>query len=63
MSYNSRRPPDSTTENVAVFIWQQMSRVMEGQLPDGARLAKVKIHETDNNIVVYRGANSLDKVI
>lgn len=41
----------STTENVAIYIWDQMKAL----LPDPNLLYEVKIHETDNNIVVYRG--------
>lgn len=41
----------STTENVAVFIWRQMIST----LPNPSLLHKVKIYETDKNIVVYRG--------
>uniref|UniRef100_A0ABK0KZU1 6-pyruvoyl tetrahydrobiopterin synthase n=2 Tax=Rattus norvegicus TaxID=10116 RepID=A0ABK0KZU1_RAT len=40
----------STTENVAVYIWENLQRL----LPVGA-LYKVKVYETDNNIVVYKG--------
>lgn len=40
----------STTENLAVYIWDHMVE----QLPEGL-LYEVKIHETDKNIVVYRG--------
>lgn len=40
----------STTENVCVFIWDNMAKL----LPPGL-LYEVKIHETDKNIVVYRG--------
>jgi len=40
----------STTENVAVYIWHSLS----GLLPKGM-LHKVKIHETDKNIVTYKG--------
>ncbi|KAM4623690.1 6-pyruvoyl tetrahydrobiopterin synthase [Polymixia lowei] len=40
----------STTENLAVYIWDNMVKV----LPPGL-LYEVKIYETDNNIVVYRG--------
>ncbi|PSN46335.1 6-pyruvoyl tetrahydrobiopterin synthase [Blattella germanica] len=41
----------STTENVAVFIWNNMKE----QLPDPTLLHEIKIYETDKNIVVYRG--------
>ncbi|XP_053197733.1 6-pyruvoyl tetrahydrobiopterin synthase [Scomber japonicus] len=40
----------STTENVAVYIWDNMVKA----LPSGL-LYEIKIYETDNNIVVYRG--------
>lgn len=42
--------PRSTTENVAVYIWDNMVKV----LPPGL-LHEIKIHETDKNVVVYRG--------
>ena len=41
----------STTENVAVFIWNGIVQ----KLPAGVDLDSVKIWETDKNIVVYRG--------
>lgn len=41
----------STTENLAIFIWQQM----ESSLPSGVVLYKIKVWETDNNIVEYTG--------
>nr|KAF6438782.1 6-pyruvoyltetrahydropterin synthase [Molossus molossus] len=40
----------STTENVAVYIWENLQKF----LPVGM-LYKVKVYETDNNIVVYKG--------
>ncbi|XP_005069555.1 6-pyruvoyl tetrahydrobiopterin synthase isoform X1 [Mesocricetus auratus] len=40
----------STTENVAVYIWESLQKL----LPTGV-LYKVKVYETDNNIVVYKG--------
>ncbi|KAL5004722.1 hypothetical protein ScPMuIL_018178 [Solemya velum] len=40
----------STTENVAVFIWDRLSELV----PHGL-LYEVKIHETDKNVVYYRG--------
>lgn len=40
----------STTENVAVFVWRQMSKV----LPSGLQL-RVRLHETDKNVVTYEG--------
>ncbi|XP_062270142.1 6-pyruvoyl tetrahydrobiopterin synthase [Platichthys flesus] len=40
----------STTENVAVYIWDNMVKALLPNL-----LHEIKIHETDKNIVVYRG--------
>ncbi|XP_039352051.1 6-pyruvoyl tetrahydrobiopterin synthase-like isoform X2 [Mauremys reevesii] len=40
----------STTENVAVYIWENLQKC----LPAGT-LYKVKVYETDQNIVVYKG--------
>uniref|UniRef100_A0A2K5F1Q1 6-pyruvoyl tetrahydrobiopterin synthase n=1 Tax=Aotus nancymaae TaxID=37293 RepID=A0A2K5F1Q1_AOTNA len=45
---------DVTTENVAVYIWDNLQKV----LPVGV-LYKAKVHETDNNIVVYKGESLL----
>ena len=41
----------STTENVALFIWQSLCE----QLPDPKMLYEVKVHETDKNVVTFRG--------
>eukprot|EP01147_Barroeca_monosierra_P000855 gene855-4127_t len=41
----------STTENLAVFIWKSLSPL----LPAEVQLHEVKVHETEKNIVVYRG--------
>ncbi|KAL8173555.1 UNVERIFIED_CONTAM: hypothetical protein K2H54_007733 [Gekko kuhli] len=46
----------STTENVAVFIWENLQK----RLPKGA-LYKVKVYETDKNIVVYKGEEAVPK--
>uniref|UniRef100_A0A672FN35 6-pyruvoyl tetrahydrobiopterin synthase n=1 Tax=Salarias fasciatus TaxID=181472 RepID=A0A672FN35_SALFA len=40
----------STTENLAVYIWDNMAKVLP---PD--TLYEIKIHETDKNVIVYRG--------
>ncbi|NWU92406.1 PTPS synthase, partial [Upupa epops] len=40
----------STTENVAVFIWDNLKKL----LPTGL-LYKVQVCETDQNVVVYKG--------
>ncbi|NWX19116.1 PTPS synthase, partial [Aegotheles bennettii] len=44
----------STTENVAVFIWENLKKL----LPVGT-LYKVKVYETDKNIVVYKGEETM----
>eukprot|EP01125_Pyxidicula_operculata_P022309 TRINITY_DN9052_c0_g1_i1.p1 TRINITY_DN9052_c0_g1~~TRINITY_DN9052_c0_g1_i1.p1 ORF type:complete len:141 (-),score=16.59 TRINITY_DN9052_c0_g1_i1:11-433(-) len=43
----------TTTENLAVFMWNSLRKVM----PNPNILYKIKIEETDNNSVVYRGEN------
>eukprot|EP01113_Clastostelium_recurvatum_P036388 TRINITY_DN5176_c0_g1_i1.p1 TRINITY_DN5176_c0_g1~~TRINITY_DN5176_c0_g1_i1.p1 ORF type:complete len:157 (+),score=40.53 TRINITY_DN5176_c0_g1_i1:49-471(+) len=39
----------TTTENFAVWIWRQLQPRMQGLLYE------VKLHETENNSVIYRG--------
>ncbi|KAK6642651.1 hypothetical protein RUM43_004153 [Polyplax serrata] len=46
----------STTENVAVYIFQELQKAMR----DPELLYEVKVHETDKNIVVYRGETDAD---
>ncbi|XP_061910969.1 6-pyruvoyl tetrahydrobiopterin synthase [Entelurus aequoreus] len=40
----------STTENLAVYIWDSMAEALAPK-----NLYEIKIHETDKNIVTYRG--------
>ncbi|XP_072881934.1 6-pyruvoyl tetrahydrobiopterin synthase isoform X1 [Hemitrygon akajei] len=40
----------STTENIAIYIWENLQK----RLPPGL-LDEVKVYETKKNIVVYRG--------
>ncbi|KAG5262662.1 hypothetical protein AALO_G00277460 [Alosa alosa] len=40
----------STTENLAVFIWDSLTKLLPPNL-----LYEIKVYETDKNIVVYRG--------
>ncbi|CAG8514321.1 13988_t:CDS:2 [Ambispora leptoticha] len=47
--YFKKRP--STTENLAVFIWRNLKK----NLPHDVTLYKVKVHETDHNVAVFRG--------
>ncbi|NXO30856.1 PTPS synthase, partial [Cisticola juncidis] len=46
----------STTENIAVFIWDSLQRL----LPQGM-LYKVQVHETEQNVVVYKGEERIGK--
>ena len=46
----------STTENVAVYIYNCLNELLPRDL-----LYEVKIHETDNNVVVYRGKRVIDE--
>ncbi|NXV64195.1 PTPS synthase, partial [Molothrus ater] len=46
----------STTENVAVFIWDSLQKL----LPQGI-LYKVEVHETEQNVVVYKGEETIVK--
>ncbi|XP_011497510.1 PREDICTED: 6-pyruvoyl tetrahydrobiopterin synthase [Ceratosolen solmsi marchali] len=41
----------STTENVAIYVFNEIKKL----LPKPELLYEVKIYETDNNIVIYRG--------
>jgi 6-pyruvoyltetrahydropterin/6-carboxytetrahydropterin synthase len=41
----------STAENIAVFIWDRLTP----RIPIGVVLYEVKLHETEKNVVVYRG--------
>jgi 6-pyruvoyltetrahydropterin/6-carboxytetrahydropterin synthase len=49
VEYFKSRP--STTENLTIFIWTEMKKVMNK--PD--QLYEVEVYETENNIVKYRG--------
>ncbi|XP_051272574.1 6-pyruvoyl tetrahydrobiopterin synthase [Dicentrarchus labrax] len=40
----------STTENLAVYIWDHMVKALPPNL-----LYEIKIYETDKNVVIYRG--------
>jgi 6-pyruvoyltetrahydropterin/6-carboxytetrahydropterin synthase len=42
----------STTENLAVFIWEQLVSNLNQQ---NVQLYEMKLYETDKNIVIYRG--------
>ncbi|NXC80878.1 PTPS synthase, partial [Cercotrichas coryphoeus] len=46
----------STTENLAVFIWDNLQKL----LPQGL-LHKVEVHETEQNVVVYKGEETMVK--
>ena len=44
----------STAENIAVYIWERMSE----QLSPGL-LYEVKVHETEKNVTIYRGEQTI----
>ncbi|XP_040075672.2 6-pyruvoyl tetrahydrobiopterin synthase [Ixodes scapularis] len=46
----------STTENLAVFIWQRL----RDDLPEQLHL-QVRLHETDKNVVTYQGPHECDR--
>ena len=52
---SSSSGPPSTTENVAVFIWNSLAAYLSELQLEGTLLYEVKLWETDKNIVVYRG--------
>ncbi|CAF1176038.1 unnamed protein product [Adineta ricciae] len=54
VEYFRRNHVISTTENVAIFIWNQINDVINQQYKN-VRLYEIKLYETDKNIVVYRG--------
>ncbi|XP_072030642.1 6-pyruvoyl tetrahydrobiopterin synthase-like [Amphiura filiformis] len=41
----------TTTENVAVYVWQEMKKVMT----DPSMLHEVRVKSTDKNTAIYRG--------
>lgn len=54
----------STTENLAVFIWwnfQYHFLKNDSWRSSSARLYKVKIYETEHNMVEYMGEGELDE--
>jgi 6-pyruvoyltetrahydropterin/6-carboxytetrahydropterin synthase len=50
IEYFSRHP--STSENLAVYIWEQFEKRLFGYDCD---LAEVKVDETEHNSAVYKG--------
>ena len=47
--YFVERP--STVENICIFFWE----ALVGRLPEGVKLNKIKVHETDKNYASYKG--------
>ncbi|RNA11117.1 6-pyruvoyl tetrahydrobiopterin synthase [Brachionus plicatilis] len=45
----------STTENLCVFVWDQIESKLISQPDSDCSLFEVKLHETDKNICCYRG--------
>lgn len=54
VDYFARGNVVSTTENIAVYIWREIRRIL--QKPE--LLYEVRIHETEKNSVIYRGEES-----
>lgn len=51
----------STTENLAVYIWDSFEAVFKHHPAcDRVRLYRVKIHETERNSVEYMGEESAE---
>ena len=44
----------STTENLAVFIWEQLFSIIKEKY-NNVQLYEIKLYETEKNIVIYRG--------
>ncbi|KAJ1564927.1 hypothetical protein HK096_005488 [Nowakowskiella sp. JEL0078] len=54
VKYFSEKP--STAENIAVFIWDRIvEQLKDRQLDSMATLEEVRLHETEKNMVFYRG--------
>lgn len=47
--YFAERP--STVENICIYLWE----CLEGKIPAGVRMNKVKVWETEKNIAAYKG--------
>lgn len=41
----------ASAENIAVYIWQEL----EKKLPQNVELHKIRVHETEKNIIEYMG--------
>lgn len=41
----------ATAENIAIYIWQEMCKM----LPAEVKLSNLRIHETEKNIIDYKG--------
>lgn len=58
LSFYIYPPQPSTTENLAVYIWDNIRL----QLKKPELLYEVKIHETPKNIISYRGPYPLNGI-
>jgi 6-pyruvoyltetrahydropterin/6-carboxytetrahydropterin synthase len=54
VDYFSKKNLVSTTENLAVFIWEELFSSLKQQYKN-VQLYEIKLYETEKNIVVYRG--------
>jgi 6-pyruvoyltetrahydropterin/6-carboxytetrahydropterin synthase len=46
------RTRPSTTENLSVYVWHELKKELRG---GSVELYEIRIHETKNNVAVYRG--------
>lgn len=54
VEYFRRTKLVSTTENLVVFIWEQLFAALQQEDPR-VQLSEIKLYETEKNIVIYRG--------
>ncbi len=43
-----------TAENMVICFW----KILEGKMPEGAKLFEIRLWETDNNVAFYRGGEA-----
>jgi 6-pyruvoyltetrahydropterin/6-carboxytetrahydropterin synthase len=50
-------PGNSSAENIAIWIWNELSKAMasSSEIPDGVNLYEIRVWETEDSSVIYRG--------
>lgn len=51
IDYFKRKENIATAENIAVYIWMELEKI----LPPCVKLYNIRVHETEKNIIDYRG--------